>query len=176
MAEQWRPVVGFQGVYEVSNLGRVRSLSRVVRCGYGRTRRMRGRTLRSVVPAEKYPNVAIWFNGIGISRHVHILVAESFPEMIKGAGPWINHRNGNKSDNRPENLEWCTPSENNQHAYDNGLISKRVRPVIRLDDNKVFRTMTAAAKEIGAEVNHVWMACVGRVPRVKGFRFAYVQK
>ncbi len=122
MDEEWRPVVGYEGYYEVSDLGRVRSLSRKYNRPSGEVK-MTGRILKHGValPRPGYPLVSLWRGNIGESNFVHSLVMAAFHDRIFGDGPISNHKNGHKTDNRPENLERCTYSENNQHAYDFGL-------------------------------------------------------
>jgi hypothetical protein len=111
--EEWRPVVGYERDYEVSSQGRVRRLSG----GQGATA---GRLHKLTPNAGGYPHVTLWAGGRSKTHRVHRLVARAFlgepPE-----GYAVNHRNGIKVDNRPENLEWVTWDENNRHALATGL-------------------------------------------------------
>ena len=102
--EKWQPIVGYPG-YEVSDFGRVRSLKNG------------GRILAQTKNHKGYLRVKLTKNGISTQFLVHRLVGWAFNSGFRD-GMQINHLNGDKSDNRPENLEWCTPSENLQHAYD----------------------------------------------------------
>lgn len=116
MKERWLWIAGFEGLYKVSNEGRVRSFigrngqSPGImspdnhRCGYFRLKLSSGDT--------------------ELSKYVHRLVAMAFiPNPDKK--PFVNHKNGNKKDNRQENLEWCTAKENSKHAVSLGLIKHR---------------------------------------------------
>lgn len=121
--EEWRPIPGFLGRYEVSNLGRVRSLSFSVRCGFGRTRRIVGRVLKQQIDTRGYPSLKLGFYRPN-TFPVHRLVARAFIENPKGLC-YVNHNNGIKTDARPINLEWVTKREDCQHAQDFGLNKAR---------------------------------------------------
>lgn len=118
--EEWRPIKGYEGLYEVSNYGRVRSLSRWKTnqyCEY----KTESIILRHGVGRFGYCYVYLT-NRVGAPsfKQVHRLVALAF---LSDGGDrlYVNHKNGNKADNHIKNLEWCTKSENTKHAYDIGL-------------------------------------------------------
>lgn len=116
-SEVWKPVVGYEGIYEVSSEGRIRSLHRQVRHGAsGASRVCVG--IRTMSPANKrgYSVVSLSKNNKATTLTVHRIVATAFLERRQGDGPFeVNHKNGIKSDNRVGNLEWCTRSENQRH-------------------------------------------------------------
>ena len=110
--EQWKPIQEFNGEYEVSNLGRVRSMKRY----YG----MVGRIMPQTIQRKGYYAVTFWMNNKAYCRKVHRLVIEAFtpnPDNL----PCINHIDGNKLNNHVSNLEWCTYQANMQHAVRTGL-------------------------------------------------------
>lgn len=109
MSDEWRPVVGYEGLYEVSNTGKVRSLNYMKRKGYVKE-------LKPNTDKDGYKTYAL-SNGKTLTKKAHRLVAKAFIPN-PDAYPIINHLNGIKDDNRVENLEWCTRSHNSQHSFD----------------------------------------------------------
>lgn len=109
--EEWKPVVGYEAHYSVSNWGRVR-------------RNGRGNILNTSLTKSGYPCVSLHVNGDGSTHRVHTLVAKAFigdPPGSIGHEPGeyqINHKNRDRTDNRPENLEWVTHMENMKHAFE----------------------------------------------------------
>lgn len=109
-SEEWRPVVGFEGKYEVSNCGRVRSLM----CQRGK--RKQAWYLKGKIDRYGYPVVCLRENGRNKHIPVHRLVATAFIPNPEGKET-VNHRSGLKTDNRVSNLEWATQSEQEFHKY-----------------------------------------------------------
>ena len=111
-AERWKPVTGYEGIYEVSNHGRVRSVDRTITCSDGRVRRHKGNILRTPLSAGGgYPVVCLYSQDKGQVRTVHSLVAESFigprPEGME-----VCHSDGNPTNSHLDNLRYGTSSDN----------------------------------------------------------------
>ena len=109
--EQWKPVNGYEGIYEVSSHGRVRSLDRVVTYSDGRVRRHKGKILSAPLSRDGYPAVNLHTQGKLKKRYVHSLIAETFigprPEGME-----VCHNDGNPTNNHVDNLRYGTRSEN----------------------------------------------------------------
>lgn len=117
--EYWCDVEGYPG-YQVSNLGNVRSLDRVVRRKNGRTLTIKGQPLKPQKNHKGYLRVRLRKEKKEKALSVHRLVATAFIANPKSK-PQVNHLNGDKQDNNVLNLEWCTQSENIKHAFRMGL-------------------------------------------------------
>lgn len=150
--EKWKPVLGYEGKYEVSNLGRVRSLTRFVRCCHGAYRTTPGRILKPGC-MNRFGHVSVAL-GKGNSRCVHTLVLEAFvgprPDGFDAC-----HKNGVGGDNRLVNLRWASRSDNNRD------ISHLGRRIVTMEQAKEMRrrarcgeTATALAAEFGMCVSN----------------------
>lgn len=136
--EIWKSVKGFEGAYEVSNLGKVRSVDRIVVYPDGKPRLKKGKELSQATSRGGYNAILICTQKERKNYLVHRLVAEAFipnPENL----PCINHKDENKHNNCVENLEWCTHQYNNNYGEHTKKIAKHfARPVIQLDMNGNF--------------------------------------
>lgn len=126
MIEIWKQIKDFP-YHEVSNLGRVRSLRR-----WSGTKYYNRISLLSLYQNKNNGYIYVWlnFNGKGKNIRVHKLVAETFLSNYKNDIS-INHIDGNKSNNRLDNLEWCTPKENIQHYIKSLNLGERNRNIIK---------------------------------------------
>lgn len=115
------PVKGYEGLYEVSETGTIRSLDRKIIGKDGVAYPFRGKTLRAAPNKDVgYLQVSLWKDGVGISHYVHRLVAIAHLPNPKEL-PEVNHLDGNRQNPAKTNLEWCTSQENSVHAVDMGL-------------------------------------------------------
>lgn len=121
--EEWRPIKGYEGLYEISNMGRVKRLGRKSITSSGKVRYLK-EALRQPQKSKKgYMNVRLTNKGVYKSFIVHRLVAEAFIENPLNK-PQVNHIDEDRSNNRVDNLEWVTCIENNNHGSRNEKISK----------------------------------------------------
>lgn len=191
MKEQWKSIEGTDGAYEVSNTGKIRSNNYL---GHGRQKEL------SLSKDHKgYMRVRIYIDGKRPTIKVHRAVAKAFIPNPENK-PEVNHKDGNKENNRVDNLEWSTSCENTTHAYDTGLKEKtrewcrqmgstvgraalaksreeRKTPVIatRLSDGAVFEypSQAEAAAATGAFQANIYKVASGKRKSSNGFTFAY---
>lgn len=116
MREHWQDIEGFEKIYQVSNLGNVRSLDRLLRNG----RNLKGRVLKKTPDKDGYLTITFSVNGKHACPKVHRLVAIAFIPNHESKSE-VNHKDGDKTNNKVSNLEWVTRLENITHAYENGL-------------------------------------------------------
>lgn len=128
MREIWKPVARFETLYEVSNLGRVRSLPKLqrylLRNGKEAFRRVPGKIREFKINNSGYLLVELWSENVGFTTLVHRLVASAF---VEGEGDEVNHINGVKVHNAATNLEWTDRSGNLLHAVKLGLNKQAVK-------------------------------------------------
>jgi len=183
--EIWKPIKGFEKSYKVSSLGRVKSLTRMVRHAKGGLKRVVERILTPNI--HNYCMVSL---GSGRSRLIHRLVANAFIPNPQNK-PCVNHKNGNKLDNRLENLEWVTYSENERHSYDilgkkatsgafkKGSIPTNRKRVARVNDNnkiiKTYDSATHTAQELNVSQSFVLRRCRGEIKsRFNNYYFKFI--
>ena len=119
MEEIWKDIKDYEGVYQVSNLGNIRSLSRnIIQEHFSKNkyfRSVRYRIIKSAINRCGYKTVSLCYNGKKKTKSIHRIVAEAFiPNLNKL--PVINHIDGDKTNNKVENLEWCTYKHNTMEA------------------------------------------------------------
>lgn len=175
--EEWRDIPGYEGRYQASNLGRIRSLPRVIDRRSNTPYRLPGRILRPRLSHKGYLLVGLSTESKVKNLSVHRLVAQAFLPNTEGF-PEVNHINGNKKDNRAANLEWVTTKENVAHSIA-VLGNRRDVPryaVICLDTGRVYASAKDAAKDVDGLPRAIRNVCHGKKKRHRGLRWAYKEE
>ena len=130
----WKDIKNFEGLYQINDKGEVRSLDRYVHFKY-KDKFLKGAIKKQQIGTNGYKIVKLYKNDKKrYTFSVHRLVAEAFLEKPSYA-ECVNHKNGDKTDNRVENLEWCTYSYNNKHAIENNL--RKINTKNMTNNNKI---------------------------------------
>lgn len=157
----WKPIEGFPN-YIVSNKGRVMSVNHRVRSRH-KTRVQKGVLLNPNISNEGYCFVTLWSNNRPTRFRVHRLVAKAFLPNSDNL-PQVNHRNYNRSDNRVENLEWCTAEYNMKYSNvlgcSNRACSKKVMG-IKGDEVVIFSSLSEAERVTGVSHQNISACCNG---------------
>lgn len=152
MKEIWKAIPGYEGSFEVSNLGNFRSLDRMVPSKYGTLRNYPGKPLKVEEMKDGYKRIVLMKDAKKKRYMCHRLVAETFIENPNNL-PFVNHIDGNRGNNSIDNLEWCTQEENEQHAVN--VLGKTMKgktnpkTVLCVELNKTFKSMRQAVLFLG---------------------------
>lgn len=165
MVEYWKTVKGFEGRYEVSSLGRVRSIPPMVK---------HPKIRKKFLDKDGYEGCSLRGDGKYFTKKVHRLVAEAFIPNQENERE-INHKNGDKKDNRVENLEWVSHSENQRHKnrvlkkYNNGW--RPPKKVMNQETGEVFSSYIEAAESVGLKKSCAISNAISRNGTCGGFRW-----
>ena len=167
MGEIWKDIEGYEGIYQVSNLGKVKSLERYCSTHWGR-RRVPEKILNPQEKEYGYLCVDLHRDGNSKSYSIHRLVATAFIPNPEDK-PEVNHKDGDTGNNQVSNLEWATGSENVRHALQTGLISKQQferflhlgtaavsKKVICLNTHQIFNSIAEASREFNVSSTTIY--------------------
>lgn len=160
----WKPIVGFEDLYDVSDEGEVYS-------------HITGKILKHAVKKSGYHNVTLVKDNKLHYMRVHILVASAFIPNPENK-PQVNHVDGDKSNNRADNLEWCTAKENTHHCIH--VLGKRTVPVAQYTKGgvlvKIWNSILEASQGTGAKAQHIWRNANGIRNSTHGYIFKYAKE
>ncbi|MCL9637747.1 NUMOD4 motif-containing HNH endonuclease [Bacillus zanthoxyli] len=156
---EWKDIPGYEGIYQASTSGQIRSVdgkkTHSVRHGI---RTWKGRILKQKISKDNSSRVMLWKDKKVKTWLVHRLVAITFISKPNGKD-YINHIDGNRLNNDVSNLEWCDHTENNNHAFDNDLMTCNQK-IILVDKNThepfLFRSLAKASEFLGH--NHGYLS------------------
>lgn len=157
----WKEINDTNGFYEVNNIGEIRSVNRTIFKKNGRTERRVGSTIKPILDSFGYLCVMICLSGNYKNKKIHRLVAEAFIEKIPGKN-LINHKDGDKKNNKVENLEWVTAKENTSHAikiglFATGLKHKKSIQVVNNNTGDIYISIKEASIKMG--INYSTLRC-----------------
>lgn len=185
--EIWKDILGYEGIYQVSNMGRVKSLARQIRTGKTMSyQQLKERILKTnnKVCNSGYETVVLCKEGIQTTKTVHRLVAEAFipnPDNMR----CVNHRDENKRNNFVDNLEWCSQAYNVMYG---SLQKERIKvlrnnskkackPVLQYSkEGKFIREWSSAAeveRKLGYHSSDISMCCKNKIKSSRGFIWRY---
>lgn len=180
--EVWKPVKGYEGLYEISSLGRLRSMPK--QCGLS-PRKMK--IINPVIDKDGYLRASLYKNGISKNRHIHRLVAEAFIPNPNNL-PQVNHKDEDKKNNCTDNLEWCTNYYNSNYGSRNITISEKMkgknvncpslskRVAQYTKDGRliaIYPSSMEAYRQTGCDSSWIIKCCKGTVAYAKGYIWRY---
>lgn len=182
MEEIWKDIENYEGLYQVSNLGRVRSLDRVVKSERTGYKTVRGKIIKPTIQNTGYYYVLLYKDGKALRKTLHRIIAKAFIPNPENK-PQIDHINGDKTDCRIENMRWVTPGENNSNPHrckefscsKSGNGYKKIRQY-SLDGTfiKEWDGSKPAAISLGKKSSaHIVDCLAGRKHSAYGYKWAY---
>lgn len=181
--EEWKPIKCYEGLYEISNFGRVKRLGRIeyVKRSNGYSRTKQEKILKPKMHNRGYLQVSLYKNNKMINAYIHRLVAQAF---IKNPNnyPCVNHKDEDKANNHVSNLEWCTIEYNDNYGTRNkrqgekvkgrynGPNSKQVRCV---ETNIVYPSAAEAGRQLKISSSHISQCCIGKRNKCNGYHWEY---
>ena len=170
--EVWKDIPEYAGYYQISNMGRVKSISHTVKANVsGGIRETSGCIKKAFVGWHGYVWVSLCKDGHSKTFSMHRLVAIAFIDNPRNL-PTVNHKDGNKENNCVENLEWCTNHENQMHAARNGLLPKS-KKVLCVDTETIYQSSGEAERATGICGRNIRSACTGRYKTAGGYKWEW---
>lgn len=159
--ELWKPIPDTYGGYYISSHGRVYSTKRNI-------------FLKQIFNRRGYLQVNLCTKGKLKVPLVHRLVAQAFIHQPSKEQNTVNHIDGDKANNHIDNLEWVTLQENIDHAFKSGLHSNPKRPVLCVELNTVFKSVSEAGKYLGVSPSNIHNVCNGKLKRTGGYTWKFI--
>ena len=178
--EVWKDIVGYEGLYQVSNMGQVRSLDRVITMKNGVNQFHKGYIIKSKANNSGYLTVNLHKNGVSSTKTIHRLVALHFVDGYFD-GAEVNHKDENKLNNSHDNLEWVNKDTNLNYGtrIDRCSVQSN-KKVIQLDENytivKIWDGIRIVERETGFNRTSIIRCCKGKQKTAYGFHWKYYEE
>jgi len=179
--EEWRDIKGYEGLYQVSNMGQVKSLERIFIDKIGHRQHIKERILKSRSNVYGYLQVTLYdSSGKRKTFRVHRLVCEAFHENPKNK-PCVNHIDENKVNNTASNLEWCTYAENINHGTRTARMAKAQSKAVGQYTKdgelvKVWQSTHEVERQLGFAQGNITRAANGKYKTAYGYVWKYVEE
>lgn len=173
----YKAIKGYEGFYEINELGQVRSVDRIVKVKDGSVRKRQGKELKLQIDKGGYLVITLSKNGVYKTCKVHRLVAESFlpnPDDL----PEIHHKNNDRKDNRVQNLMWISKAEQIDEHW-RVAQSKRIWTRLRVVGHgidKIYNSSKEVERELGVSNTYVLMVAKGKFKQAKGYKIYFVDR
>lgn len=174
MEEIWKDIKGYEGLYQVSNLGRVRSLDKLSLTNRHKReeyRKLKGKILKPIKDYYGYLRVGLYKNQKETMHPIHRLVIEAFKPNPLNL-PCINHINEIKTDNQPENLEYCTFQYNTEYSC--------AKPILQYDKQgnfiKEWGSLSEIQRQLGCSISNISNCCLRKFNRKSTYGFKWYYK
>lgn len=175
--EQWKDIKDYEGLYQVSNMGRIRSLDRLVKGGYGCQKLIKGKIIKPYEAPSGYYKLSLYSHRKREMVYVHKTVAENWlpnPDNL----PCINHKDENKKNNSVDNLEWCSYSYNNTYNGKQKITAEKTSKAVyqySLSGEliKEWKSTMDIQRSTGYLNGNIGKACRGKYKQAYGFKWSY---
>lgn len=180
----YKAIKGYEGIYEVNELGQVRSVNRIVETKDGGIRKYDGKELKPAIDQGRYAMVLLSKNGIAKTCNVHRLVAEAFlpnPDNL----PEVHHKNHDRRDNRVENLAWVTRAEQRDDHWKEAIAARAKTNGVRLGVrlrvvghgiDKIYNSASEVKRDLGIDRKSAMKVAKGEFKQSKGYRIYFADQ
>ena len=188
MKEIWKDIKSYEGLYQISNTGKIKSLERY-KDNHSKKQLVKEKIRKQIISKTGYYTCMLTKNGNLKLFKVHRIVAEAFIPNPNNY-PIINHIDGNKLNNNVDNLEWCSYSHNEKEAYKLGLIKNNTYGLKKYTDSlkkkikqydlkgnflKEWNSVSEIKKELNYETTNICSCCKGKRKTAYGYKWKYAE-